>query len=317
MHFSHIITGASGFLGSHLCRDATMGNRSPGAGLVDLLPPPVPDLAASRIDISAAAAVRELAQAWTTDTLIHLAAEAEVVIPFDRIARLDEVNVRGTLNLLEAFTARRVVFASSSAVYGTAPDRMSRPGAGADSPVGVYGVTKLMGELACNDWAAARRASAVSLRFGNIVGSGCRGLVPHLVAHAVRDPDATTPVQLRGGGRIIRDYLPVQHAASAVLRAAELPLADGSSAIFNVGSGMALSNGEVARFVADRLARHDYHLQMNFDNPVPAGESAAVVLDVGATTRALDLPPPGRDAIFQALDDAVLSHLARLTRPTG
>jgi len=319
MQLDLIITGSAGFVGSHLCQRLAAAPATTAMASLDRLP-----IDSSRAkwmhreaDLRCADSLSTIAAEWHAPVLVHLAAEAEVVMPFERMSDLASSNIQGTINLLEQFAPRRIVFASSSAVYGSVHGRAARPLPGETAAIGAYGVSKLMGEVICSEWAEKRGASAVALRFGNIVGPGCRGLIPYLVSHALRFPDGDVVAQLRGEGRLMRDYVDIGTALDAILKAAALPLAAGQGKVFNIGSGRGLSNGEVARMVAEVLLEKGYRLTMNFANPVPAGESEAVVLEVSETTRGLQLPPPSAETIVDSIRQATLAHLAGMQRQAG
>lgn len=265
-------------------------------------------------DLRSPDALSAISQEWNAPVLVHLAALAEVIMPFAKMGELVSTNIHGTINVLEKFDPRRIVFASSSAVYGSVHERSARPLPGETAAIGAYGVSKLMGEVICNEWAEKHGANAIALRFGNIVGPGCRGLIPYLVSHAVKFPDGDVVAQLRGEGRIIRDYVDVGTAVDAILLAANLPLEAGQGMIFNVGCGRGLSNMEVAQMVAEVLRTEGYQLTMNFNNPVPSGESESVVLDVSETTSRLDLQPPSAATVVDSIEQATLAHLAQMQR---
>lgn len=314
MEFEQIITGAAGFVGGHLCHRLTTASSNAGIAALDLLPVNYKEIASSQTDIRSADLVSQLAGQWSSPVVVHLAAMAEVVMPFDQMHDLNTTNVQGTINLLEGFAPSRLVFASSSAVYGTVEDRAARPLPQEASAIGAYGVSKLMGEVICSEWAREHGSSVVALRFGNIVGPGCRGLIPYLVGHALKYPDGSEPTRLRGQGRIVRDYVPVEFAVESIIRATELELADGETAIFNVGSGRALTNGEVSQRVAAVLMERGYRLDLNFDAPIPRGESESVVLDVSDTTDRLGVPVPTSDQVGRAIEQATLGYLESMAQ---
>ena len=309
MHFNQIITGAAGFVGKHLCRQRVTTSVNPEVAVLDLLPTHQKEITGKLTDIRSAATVSQLADQWSAPVVIHVAALAEVVMPFQMMSDLNATNVQGTINILDAFKPKRFVFASSSAVYGSVRNDYARPLPDETAAIGVYGVSKVMGEVICSEWAEEYGSSSVALRFGNLIGPGCRGLIPYLVSHALKYPDASVPTQLRGQGRIIRDYVPVECAVDAILKASSLPLDDGQSAIFNIGSGYGLTNGEVAQLVADVLARQGYKLDLNFDNPIPAGESESVILDVSDTADRLGVKTPTNDEVTRSIEQATLSHI--------
>lgn len=309
MQFNQIITGSAGFVGKHLCRQLADTSVNPEFAVLDLLPTHQYELIESLSDIRSATMLSQLAKQWSAPVVIHLAALAEVIMPFKMMSDLNATNVQGTINILDAFNPKRFVFASSSAVYGSVRNDHARPVPDETAAIGVYGVSKVMGEVICSEWAAEFRSSSVALRFGNIIGPACRGLIPYLVSHALKYPDASVPTQLRGQGRIIRDYVPVECAVDAILKASTLPLDDGESAIFNIGSGYGLTNGEVAQLVAEVLARQGYQLDLNFNNPIPAGESESVVLDVSDTADRLRVETPTTDEVNSSIEQATLWHI--------
>jgi UDP-glucose 4-epimerase len=314
MQFEQIITGAAGFVGSHLCQRVSSPSAQAKTATLDLLP--IDSTAASvhhrQADIRDSEALAPIVKDRDAAVVVHLAALAEAVMPFAQMGELANTNIQGTVNTLAQLSPKRIVFASSSAVYGSVHDRAVRPLPEETAAIGAYGASKLMGEVICTEWAEQRGRNSIALRFGNIVGPGCRGLIPYLVAHAHRHPEGDVVVQLRGRGRLVRDYLDVDTAVDCILAASEVPLEAGKSRIFNVGSGRGMNNREVAQMVAEVLRAQGFALTMNFDNPVPAGESEAVVLDVSDTVSVLGVPAPSAQTVAASIEQATLGHLARL-----
>lgn len=295
-----------------MCPRAAAASAAARIAALDLLPATTGGLAWSCTDIRSESALSTLAREWSAPVVVHLAALAEVVMPFGSMSGLTATNVQGTINVLAAFDPQRLVFASSSAAYGNVHGGGARPTPEQAAAIGAYGASKVMGEIICAEWAAERGSSAVALRFGNIVGPGCRGLVPYLVSHALKHPDGAHPAQLRGQGRLVRDYVTVDCAVDVILKACDCPLAAGESAIFNVGSGRGLTNAQVAHRVADVLRARGYRIELNFGNPVPRGESDSVVLDVSETARRLGVPPPTAGEVARAIDEATDWHLSNM-----
>lgn len=302
-----IVTGSSGFIGTHLCK-ALVGRAENVTG-IDIRKPMSPMRVMQRqADIAVKSQFRASDRA---DVVIHLAAEAEVVIPFKNIARLTAVNVNGTIYTLEACHPKLLLSASSSAVYGCGKGRSSAAAWPQVNPVGVYGMSKAMAELACQEWVRDSDCSAVSFRFGNVTGAGCRGFIPYLVKHALAHPDGEQPAQCRGFGGIVRDYVPVDYVVRVLCGAMDADWKPGGHLALNVGTGRGTTNLEVGEAVRRRLKKHGYKLRFRWENPLAAGEASRVVLDMKTTTRKLGLPPPDKQEVMAAIDVAVDSYLAR------
>ena len=175
-----LITGSAGFIGSHVCDHVVAANGHSSLVGLDLEATPA-TVTSVRGDVRCADQLRRIAGDVRPHTVIHLAAKAEVVIPFDELADLMTTNVNGTINVLKAVQPERIVFASSSAVYGNAGGRGARVRWSDVNPLGAYGISKAAGEIACGEWVKHTDGVAVSLRFGNVIGRRCRGLVAYLV----------------------------------------------------------------------------------------------------------------------------------------
>jgi len=303
-----LVTGSAGFIGSHVCDLLASGNRDGRIVGLDLAAKPAPRTFAA--DVRSPNQLRHIASIVQPNTVVHLAAKAEVVIPFDELADLMVTNVNGTINVLDAMHPERIVLASSSAVYGNASGRGALARWSCVNPVGAYGISKAAAEFACGEWVRTTGGVAVSLRFGNVIGPRCRGLIAYLVEHAIANPRADRPAQLRGDGQVVRDYVPIGYVASVIKLATEVPLPRGSSAIFNVGSGRGMTNRTVACIVQGVLARRGLKLTTEFSKSVAPGEAWHLVLDTGATTRKLGLAAPTEDDVAEAIEDAALDYLA-------
>jgi nucleoside-diphosphate-sugar epimerase len=312
-----LVTGSAGFVGFHLC-DALASTISASTALhgLDIATPSRPHRSSTlRIDIRKPAALRRAAASIRPEAVVHLAARAEVVVPFSELGDLLATNVDGTLHVLEAFAPRRFVFASSCAVYGDVRTGLAPAAWEAVNPLGVYGMSKAAGEMVCRDWARESGTVAIRLRLGNVIGERCRGLIPYLVRHARRHPDGAVPASLRGSGRIVRDYVPVEHVVQVMRASVVSACAAGASPVYNVGCGRGLTNREVAGIVKRVLAEQGLVLRMDFSTPVAHGEAKRAVLDVRATTRGLGLRPPAPEAVVDAIERATRDWMGNDTLP--
>jgi nucleoside-diphosphate-sugar epimerase len=264
---------------------------------------------AVRADIRCLGQLVPLGEEWAGKPVIHLAAEAEVVTPWDMIPTTFSTNLEGTWNVLTALRPGLFVFPSTCSVYGTSSVKRSLPQPGAVKPLSLYGASKSMGELLLRDWTRSTGSAAVVLRLGNVIGANCRGLIPYLVQHAKRHPEGDVRAELRGKGRLERDYTPVEFVARIFEAALDGRWKPGSCSIFNVGTGRGLNNRQITEMVQRALLRHGYRLQCNFDNPVPAGEAIEIVLNCESLERRFGVSVPSVEDVERSVEESVLSHL--------
>jgi UDP-glucose 4-epimerase len=210
------VTGASGFLGSALCASLHADG-----------------------DLDARELRRETESLEDVDSLVDFVDEVDVVVHLAGKNRATDEellagNVIPTWNLARAAAAHRaprpIVFASSLHVYplaNTPHTEGSTP-----TPRSVYGLSKLTAERALADLGDA----SVSLRFGNIYGSGARPYYNSGVATFFDLARTGKPTTVHGDGAALRDYLYVDDAVEALHRAVGLALR-GDGGVYNVTSG--------------------------------------------------------------------------------
>ena len=180
-----LLTGGAGFVGSHLAEALLRADFS--LAVVDHLDPFYPtewkqanlqDLKKAgsfqlyATDIADYDKVREAFAAMQPEVVIHLAARAGVRPSLEEPRLYEQVNIGGTLNVLELcreFGVQRMLFGSSSSVYGLAAAPFSEEQLDL-RPVSPYAATKLAGELMCATWARLYRMGIVVLRFFTVYG---------------------------------------------------------------------------------------------------------------------------------------------------
>ena len=187
-----------------------------------------------------------------TDVLVHLAARAGVRASVTDPASYVAINVTGTQTVLDAASragVRRVVFASSSSVYGDAPLPFTETWSGgtARSP---YATTKRAGEELCARSAREHGLRIAALRLFSVYGPGQR---PDQAVHRFARALSTGRVITRfGDGSTSRDYTYVDDVVAGIMRSVDWTAAHGSAyEVFNIGSGRAV---ELDRLI-DLLAR--------------------------------------------------------------
>lgn len=259
-----VVTGACGFIGSHLCdRLLQAGHEVVGIdGFVPFYPRDMKEknIAAARAHkgftlretlLETDATLAEAVEG--ADAIFHLAAQAGVRASWgDDFTGYVEHNVLGTQRLLEATVKARVprvIYASSSSVYGDVTELPLRESM-ALSPVSPYGVTKLAAEHLVHLYAKANGLSVTSLRFFTVYGPRQRpDMAFHRFLKAVRDGQ---PITLYGDGLQTRDFTFV-HDLIDVLEAAVVR--GRSGLVYNVGGGQRVSVLEVLDTIAKVTGR--------------------------------------------------------------
>lgn len=257
-----LITGGAGYIGSvavRVLRDAgiqvvALDNLAEGSR--DAVPPDVPFVQADVTNLAAALKGHE-----DIEAVIHLASFIAAGESMVKPEKYWQNNVVGTLSLIEAMrelNIRKLIFASSAAVYGT-PETLPITEDARTAPESTYGMTKLAMDMAITSECLAHGLAAASLRFFNVAGAyGNAGerhdpeshIIPQALA-AVRDgrsfklfgDDYPTP-----DGTCVRDYIHVADLAEAMLLALD-KLEPGNHGIYNLGNGDGFSNKEVITVV--------------------------------------------------------------------
>ncbi len=230
-----IVTGGKGFIGSHLV--SALEARGDTTVVVDLPECDIRDPEA----LAAACA--------GADTIFHLAAIASVQQSIEDPVGTHTTNVVGLLNVLEAARhakVKKVVFASSAAVYGSAaptPTLESAPLA----PESPYGMHKLMGEQYMALYRTLHSIDTTSLRFFNVYGPGQKGDSPYsgVVAKFLELARAGGQPTIFGDGSTVRDFVHVRDVVAAILAAAQ----SSAPGPINVGTGKGVTIVELAQAV--------------------------------------------------------------------
>lgn len=225
-----LVTGGAGFIGSHLCDRLlaegaevhALDNFDPfyerwrkEANLAQALSNPRFTLTEG--DIRDAHALRKVLD-WSPTALCHLAALAGVRPSITQPAHYMDVNVVGTARLLEACVHSgldRIIFASSSSVYGNRTDVPFRETDRIDDPISPYAASKAAGELLCHTYSHLHGLNIAALRFFTVYGPRQR---PEMAIHKfVRMILANETLTLFGDGTSSRDYTYVGDIVDGVL----------------------------------------------------------------------------------------------------
>ncbi|MGD0624761.1 MAG: NAD-dependent epimerase/dehydratase family protein, partial [Thermodesulfobacteriota bacterium] len=187
------------------------------------------------------------------EIVAHLAARAGVRPSIENPLLYADVNIRGTLNLLEAckkYKVRRVVFASSSSVYGNnlkVPFAEEDP---VDNPISPYAATKKAGELICHTYHHLYGIDVACLRYFTVYGPRQR---PEMAIHQfTRLIAEEKKVTLFGDGSSRRDYTYIEDAIEGTIAA--LGREHGYE-IYNIGESQTTSLAQLVQWIEEQLKK--------------------------------------------------------------
>jgi len=292
------VTGAAGFIGSHLAR-ALLERGASVVGIDnfnDYYDPAIKRANARRLaeypafglvegDIRDRAAIGALFEAHPVRRVAHLAAMAGVRESVRQPHLYLDVNLTGTLNLLEAAQRAGVevfVLASTSSVYGatqTLPFIETDP---ADRPLAAYPASKRAAELVGHSYHHLYGMNITCLRFFNVYGpAGRPDMMPLRVMHALMDG---TTIPVFNGGDIHRDWTYIDDTVRGVIAALERPL---GYEVINLGVGAPISLRE---FIATLETLSGRRLNTR-DVPTPPSDPPITYCDNSKARRLLDFAP--------------------------
>ena len=298
-----LVTGAAGFIGSHIV-DAALAAGHDVAGLDDLSTgrrENVADAAAFfAVDIRGREAVQEVFREFRPDVISHQAAQASVSVSVREAARDAEINVLGTIHLLDAARetgVSRFVFASTGgAIYGEVPAGQKASEDTTPQPLSPYACAKFAAEQYLRAYQAEHGLSTCALRYANVYGPRQD---PHgeagVVAIFARRLIAGQPLTLfarrtKDDDGCVRDYVYVDDVVKANLAAlnGEVDLA-----VMNVGTGIGSTTLQIANLLAKSL---DAKAEILFEQRRP-GDLECSVLDASACAARLGTPTPLADGL--------------------
>jgi UDP-glucuronate 4-epimerase len=296
-----LVTGGAGFIGSHLCQrllgeghevvcldnfdafyDQAIKRKNlkeiqatEGAGAFQLV----------EGDIRDTGLLEDLCRRSSFDLVIHLAARAGVRPSLEQPLLYEEVNVTGTLNLLEAcreFGVMNLIFGSSSSVYGrnskipfTEADRL-------EAMVSPYAVTKRIGEHFCSVYHYLYGLNIFCLRFFTVYGPRQR---PEMAIHKfTRLIDQGERVPLYGDGTSRRDYTYIDDIIEGVMGAVRNL---GGYAIFNLGESQTVPLRQLVSLLEGALGKKAVVEEL----PEQPGDVPVTYADIGKARRLLGYDP--------------------------
>jgi len=249
-----LITGAAGFLGSSLANHLTReGHQVRGLDDLSAGDPQAlsPDILFTRGDVN------DRPKLWTllqeVDCVYHLAARVSVPESVLYPREYNQVNVGGTVTLMEAMRdvgVRRVVFISSGTVYGSQPVQPVSENS-IPNPRSPYAVSKLAAEFYVKSIGSLWGIETVSLRVCNAYGPGQHHPPVHtpVIPAFLRQAWENGTIVIHGDGNQTRDYVYLDDAVSAMVAASTAP--EVNQLTINVGSGTEISIRDLAKEVVE------------------------------------------------------------------
>jgi len=308
---SILVTGGAGFIGSHLCETLLAEGRRVVLfdNFNDFYDPAIKVANLSAVRRAAAASggrltvlkgdlrsAADLERAFFAlgpaegAAVVHLAAMAGVRPSIENPLLYNEVNITGTLNLLEAcrrFGVKRLAFASSSSVYGNNEKVPFAESDAVDHPISPYAATKKAGELLCHNYHHLYGMSVAALRFFTVYGPRQR---PDLAIHKfARLISENRPLPFFGDGTTRRDYTYITDTLQGVtgalrwLETADSPVYD----IFNLGESRTVELSTLVRLLGEALGSEP---ELN-RQPMQPGDVVCTFAEIGKARRVLGYAP--------------------------
>jgi UDP-glucose 4-epimerase len=259
-----LVTGGAGFIGSHTvdrlvtqgCRVVVLDDLSSGRreNLAQWADDPRVELVVANVSDGLFAPLAEVTRRrGPIARIIHLAAQVAVMYSIENPIEDVRVNCVGTVQVLEyarCSGVRKVVFASSSAVYGDDVEQPVRETA-PQSPVSPYGINKLASELFLRYYSAIHEVPTTALRFFNVYGPRQDPSSPYsgVISIFTDRASAGRTLTIFGDGQQTRDFIYVGDVSRAVVGTCLSDAGDG--AVINIGTGRETTVKELARVIID------------------------------------------------------------------
>lgn len=260
---SVLVTGGCGFIGSHLVEKLVILGAQVtvlddlSSGTLDNITSVIDNVTFMRANICDRDAC--MIAANNKDIIFHLAAFVSVPGSVENPHTCHESNITGTENMLEAARINNVprfVFSSSSAVYGET-DLVCNENS-PTQPTSPYGISKLMGEMYCREYADVFDKEVVVLRYFNVYGPRQNPQAPYagVVAKFIYNMENQLPLIIFGDGMQTRDFVPVATVveANVILGMLDKKVVQGE--IFNIATGKSINLFELINTLKEKYPEY-------------------------------------------------------------
>ena len=288
-----LVTGGAGFIGSHIVDalvkngdkvcvldDLSSGRRENLEGVADKIKFVEGDI---RDKVIAAKAMDGV------DYVLHQAALRSVPKSLGNPKLYNDVNINGTLNILETAKeakVKRIVFASSSSVYGET-DRFPQREDFYPRLISPYALTKLAGEYYCRIFSEIYGLETASLRYFNVFGprqsleNQYAVVIPKFITCMLKDENPP----IHGDGKQTRDFTYVENVVQANIKAATAP--DIKCEVFNIACGKNYSVFDIVKYV-NKILKKDIKPKFT---PLRPGDVKDTLADIGKARKLIKFDP--------------------------
>lgn len=293
-----LVTGAAGFIGSHVA-ETLLARGDTVAGLDNFndyydparkranvaLLTPNPRFTLHEADARDAEAMERICAAGGFDAIVHLAAMAGVRYSIERAPLYVDINVGGTVNMLEAARKANIphfVFASTSSVYGRTDQLPFRENNPLGKPLAPYPATKIAGEVMGYAYHNMFGLSFTAARFFSVYGPrGRPDMMPYIITDCVvREQE----FKLYEAGEMLRDWTYVTDIAAGVVAAVDRPL---GYQVINLGRGEPVRMADFVELIEELVGKS---ARMTTP-PAPPSEPPITYADIAKARHLLDYDP--------------------------
>ena len=289
---AYLVTGGAGFIGSHITEELikrgdeviVLDNMYSGRAENIAVNPKAVFIDRSILDTEI---IDSICTIYNIEGIFHLAAVASVQKSIENPALVHEVNVTGTLNVLEAARKHgvsKVVLSASAAAYGDNPVFPKREDM-LPEPLSPYAVSKIASEMYCKTYAELYNMQTISLRYFNVFGprqdpNGEHAAVIPKFTEKICAGESPT---VFGDGKQTRDFVYVKDVARANILAMDSDI----SGLFNIGTGIQTSLNNLAKMIMDAA---EISVDMKYE-PAREGDVRHSVADISKAKSELGYKP--------------------------
>ncbi len=248
-----LVTGGAGFIGKHLVR--SLLENADSVTIFDNVSNSTKDSISSLVNIGAKVIEGDITKPLEIlnitkdqDVVIHLAAKISVSESIKNPAETFQVNVDGTRNILVACEknhVKKLIVASSAAVYGEGSPNVKLTEKSKINPISPYGESKVKMEQEIREFESKHDIDCIILRFFNIYGIGQSSEYAGVITKFMERITQEKPLEIFGDGLQTRDFVAIDDVISSIQNA----ISHGKSGTYNISSGRVVTIKELAELI--------------------------------------------------------------------